>query len=183
MLYSIENREDLEELEELASLQNQVEEVHSQEKIGEHKFYENTRKIFEPLADLIKINSEKLTKTITQNSIKNNKALENLKEKALEWVNDKGVIAPYLASSLVFFYTPENKSQFKFIEDPISIMMNDFWINTSIPITPYSKMLTFRDIKKSYNLDGPLLRTANYNFNVTHSGPQDQKFLLSLEKK
>ena len=37
-------------------------------------------------------------------------------------------------------------------------------------------MLTFRDSNKSFNLDGDLLETmTNYDFNVSHSNPKDQK--------
>ena len=39
---------------------------------------------------------------------------------------DKGLIAPYLASSLANLFKPENKSQFKIIKDPNSTKMNDF---------------------------------------------------------
>ena len=42
-------------------------------------------------------------------SIKNEQALENLNEKVLESMNDKGKIALYLASSLVNRYKSEKK--------------------------------------------------------------------------
>ena len=44
MLYSIKNIESLEEIEELASLQNQVEEIRLQEKLGKQYIQENTKK-------------------------------------------------------------------------------------------------------------------------------------------
>ena len=45
-------------------------------------------------------------------------------------------------------------------------------------------MLTFRETTKSFKLEGDLLETmANFSFNVDHSNPQDQKKVLSLEKK
>ena len=49
-------------------------------------------------------------------------------------MNDKGMIAPYLASSLVNLFKPENKSQFRLRKDVNSTKMNDFLIqgkNTS----------------------------------------------------
>ena len=49
------------------------------------------------MTDAIKNTSENITKTITENTINNNKAIENLNEKILELMNDKGMIAPYLA--------------------------------------------------------------------------------------
>ena len=40
-------------------------------------------------------------------------------------MNDKGMIAPYLAISLVNLSKPENTSQFILIKDPNSIKMNE----------------------------------------------------------
>ena len=56
--------------------------------------------------------------------------------------------------------------------------MNDFLINGGIPVTLYSNMLTLRDSKKCIKSDGDLLDTMkNYDFNVNHSNPQDQKVI------
>ena len=46
------------------------------------------------MTDIIKNTSENKTKTLTENSINNNNAMENLNEKTLELMNDKGMIAP-----------------------------------------------------------------------------------------
>ena len=101
MLFTIKNREDLENLEEQTSLRNQVEDLRLRDKLGKQNVHENIKKLYEPLTDTIKNTSEELTKTITETSINNNKAIENLNENVLELMNDKGMIAPYLASSLV----------------------------------------------------------------------------------
>ena len=128
--------------------------------------------------------SLKTTKNITETSFKNNIALGNLNGKVIESMNDKGMIAPYLASSLVNLFKPENKSQLILLKDSNSIRMNDFLINTNIPVTLYSNMLTFRDSNKSFKLDGDLLKTmTNYNFNVAHSKPQDQKLIYEFGKE
>ena len=74
-------------------------------------------------------------------------------------MNDKGMTAPYLVSSLVNLFKPENKSQFRLIKDLNSTEMNNFLINTSVPVTLYSNMLTFRDTSRSFKLDGDLLKT------------------------
>ena len=66
------------------------------------------------MTDVIKYTSENITKTLSENSINNNKATKNLNEKILELMNDKGLLSPYLASSLVNLFKPENKSQFRF---------------------------------------------------------------------
>ena len=79
------------------------------------------------MTDAIKNTSETITKTLTENSINNNKAIENLKEKILELMNDKGLISPYLASSLVNLFKPENKSQFRLKKDLDSTKMNVFF--------------------------------------------------------
>ena len=106
MLYSIKNTEDLEKIKELATLQNQVKTIRLQDKLGKQTFHEDMKKLYELLTDTIKNVSENITKTLTENSINNNKAIENLNEKVLELMNEKGLIAPYLASSLVNLFKP-----------------------------------------------------------------------------
>ena len=151
MLYSIENRDGLEKLEELVSLNNQVKGLRLQDKLGKQNFHEDLKKLYEPLTDTIKNTSEDLTKTITETSNKNNKALENLTEKFLELMNDKCMLAPYLASSLVNLFKPENKTQFKLLKDPNSIRVNDFSIYTSIPVTLYCNMLILEIVINALN--------------------------------
>ena len=58
-----------------------MEEVRLQDKLGKQNFHENTKKLFEPGNDTIKNTSEILTKTITETSLNNNRALENLNQK------------------------------------------------------------------------------------------------------
>ena len=91
-------------------------------------------------------------------------------------MNVKGMIAPYLASSLVNLLKPENKSQFRFKKDPNSTKMNDFLIHGIIPVRLYSNMIIFRDSNKSFRLDGDLLKViTNNKFTADHSIPQDKK--------
>ena len=181
---SNQNREDLENLNELASLQDQVNEIRLQDKLGEQNYHRNRNKLLEPMADAIKNTSEKITKTLTENSIKNNKATESLNEKILELMNDKGMIAPYLASSLVNFFKPGNKSQFKFKKDLKSTKMNDFLIYEGLPVILFSNVLIFSDSNKSFKLDGDLLETmTNYDFNVSFSKPKDQKLIYEFPKE
>ena len=92
MIFSIKDREDLQKINELISLKNQVQEVRLQDKLGEQNYHEDAKKLFKPMTDVIKNNSEKITKTLTENSIINNKAIGNLNEKILELMNDKGII-------------------------------------------------------------------------------------------
>ena len=118
MLYSIKDREDLENLNELVSLQDQVKVIKLQDKLGKQNFHEDMKKVFEPVTKSLENTSENITKTLTENSINNNKAIENLNEKILELMNNNGLIAPYLASSLVNLFKPENKSQFRLKKRP-----------------------------------------------------------------
>ena len=94
MLFPIKDREDLEKLNELILLKDQVQEVRLQDKLGEQNYHEDAKKNFKPMTDEIKNTSEKIAKILTENSINNNKAIENLNEKILELMNDKGMIAP-----------------------------------------------------------------------------------------
>ena len=136
------------------------------------------------MTDGIKNTSESITKTLTENSNKNNKAIENLNEKTLEVMNDKGLISPYFVSSLLNLFKPENKSQFRLKKDLNSTKMNDFLINVGIPVSLFSNMLIFRDSNKSFELDGDLLETmTNYDFNVDHSNPKDQKLIDEFAKE
>ena len=184
MLFPIKNVEDLENLNELASLQNQVKVVKLQDKLGEQNFHEDMKKVFEPVTKSLENTSENITKTLTEKLINNNKAIENLNEKILELMNNNGLIAPYLASSLVNLFKPENKSQFRLKKDFNSTKMSDFLINGGIPVTLVSNMLIFRDSNKSFKLDGHLLESmTNYDFNVDHSNQQDRKLIYELAKE
>ena len=184
MLFPITNVEDLQNLNDAVSLQNQVKIVRLQDKLGEQNFHEDMTKVFEPLTDTLKKTSENITKTITENSINNNKAIENLNEKILELMNDKGLIAPYLTTSLVEVFKKDNKSQFRLRKDPNSTKMNDFLIHGTIPVTIFSNMIVFRDSNKSFRLEGDLLKViTNHKFNVDHSSSQDKKLIYQFAKE
>ena len=184
MMFPIRNIEDLQNLNEAVSLQNQVKVVRLQDKLGKQNFHENMEEVFEPLTDTLKKTSENITKSITENSINNNKAIENLNEKILELMNDKGMIAPYLTSSLVEVFKKDNKSQFRLRKDPDSTKMNDFLIHGTVPVTIFSNMITFRDSNKTFRLEGDLLKViTNYKFNVDHSNQQDRKIIYEFAKE
>ena len=184
MLFPIKDREDLEKSNELVSLQDQVKTVKLQDKLGEQNYHQKSEKLFEPVTKSVKDVSEKITKTLTENSINNNKAIEKLNEEILELMYDKGLIAPYLASSLVEVFKSDNKSQFRLKKDPNSTKMNDFLIHEQIPITLFSNMLTFRDTNKTFRLEGDLLKVmTNYKFNVDQSNQQDRKIIYEFAKE
>ena len=184
MLFPIKDREDLEKLNDLASLQDQVKVVRLQDKLGKQNFHEDMKKKFEPMTNTIKDVSEKITKTITETSNKNTKAISDLNEKVLELMDEKGLIAPYLTSSLVEVFKKDNKSQFRLRKDPNSTKMNDFLIHGTIPVTIFSNMITFRDSNKSFRLEGDLLKTiTNHKFNADNSSQQDKKLIYEFAKE
>ena len=126
MLFSIKDRVDLEKLEELALLQNRITVLRLQDKLGEQNFHQDGKKLFKQEADAIKKTSENITKTISENSTKNNKALEKIK-KVLELMKDKGMIAPFLTSSVVNLFTPENLSHFRLKKTLIQLIRTFVW--------------------------------------------------------
>ena len=100
MLFPIKDREELNKLEELASVQDQVKVVRFQDKLGKQNFHEDMKKVFEPVTKSLENTSEKLANAITESSTKNNQALENVNNKLLEIMNDRGILASYLMSPL-----------------------------------------------------------------------------------
>ena len=184
MLYSIKNREDLKNLNELVSLQDQVKVVKLQDKLGKQNFHEDMKKVFEPVTKSLENTSENLTKAITESSKENNLALENLNNKLLEIMNDRGILATYLMSPLSKITNPENTSQFKLVKDPSSNRVNDLNINNSIPITLYNNLLTFRDTGKEFELKGDLLKMiSNKNYNVDLASLADKKLMYDFAKE
>ena len=157
MLYSIKDREDLENLEDLVSLENQAKVVRLQDKLGKQSFYEDMKKVFQPVTKSLGNTSQDITKTITETSIKNNKALETLNNKLLEIMNDRGISASYLMSLLSKIFNPEKNSQFELVKDPSSARVNDFKIHNTKPITLNGNILTFRDTGEKFELTGDLL--------------------------
>ena len=184
MLYSIKDREDLENLEELVSLQDQVKVVRLQDKLGKQNFHEDMRKVFEPVTKSIENTSQNITKTIAETCLENNQAIENLNNKLLEKMNDRGILASYLMSPLSKITNPENASQFKFVKYPSSNRVNDLKIHNSIPITLHGNMLTFRDTNKQFEFKGDLLEMiTNSKFNVDLASLSDKKLMYDFAKE
>ena len=138
------------------------------------------KKVFEPVTKTLESTPQDITKTITETSIKNNQAIENLNEKVLESMNDKGLID----SSLIDVIKSDNKGQFRLSKDPNSTKTNDFLINEKVPVSIFSNMLTFRDTNKVFKLEGDLLKVmTNNKFNVDHSNQQDRKRIYEVAKE
>ena len=185
MLYSIKDREDLENLEELVSLQDQVKVVKLQDKLGKQNFHEDMKKVFEPVTKAFKNTSQDITKTITETSVKNNQAIENINNKLLEIMNDRGILASYLMTPLSKITNPENTSQFKLVQDHNSNRVNDLLMKNKIPITFNGNILTFRDTGKEFELTGDLLEmttNSNYNFNLASLADRKLMYYFAKEK-
>ena len=127
----MKDREDLEILEELVSLQSQVKAVRLQDKLGKQNFHEDMKKVFEPVTKSLENTSQDITKTIMETSIKNNRAIENLNNKLLEIMNDRGILASYLMSPLSKITNPENSTQFNLVKDSSSNKSKRF-VNTQL---------------------------------------------------
>ena len=184
MLYSIKDREELEILNELVSLQNQVKVDRLQDKLGKQNFHVDLKKVIEPVTKSLENTSQDITKTITESSIKNNQAIENLNNKLLEIMNDRGILASYLMNPLSKITNPENTSQFKLVKDPSSNRVNDLEIHNSIPITLYGNMLTFRDTNKQFEFKRDLLEMiTNSKYNVDLASLADKKLMYDFAKE
>ena len=184
MLYSIKDREDLENLNELGSLQDQVKTVRLQDKLGKQNFHEDMKKVFEPVTKSLENTSENLTKAITETSIKNNLAIENINNNLLEIMNDRGILATYLMSPLSRITNPDNTSQFRLVKDHNSNRVNDLLMKNKILITLYGNMLTFHDTNKQFELKGDLLEMiTNSNFNADLASLSDKKLMYDFAKE
>ena len=184
MLYSIKDREDLERLNELVSLQDQVKVVRLQDKLGKQNFQEDMKEVFEPVTKSLENTSDNLTKAITETSIKNNLAIENINNNLSEIMNDRGILATYLMSPLSRITNPENASQFKLVKDSNSNRVNDLKINKTIPITFYGNMLSFCDTNKQFELKGDLLEMITTSkFNVDLASLADEQLMHDFAKE
>ena len=109
--------------------------IRLQDELGKQIFHEEMKKVFQPVTKSLEKTSQDVTKTITESSITNNKAIEILSNKLLETMNDRGIIASYLLSPLSKITNPENFSKFKLVKDSSSNRVNDLKINKTIPFT------------------------------------------------
>ena len=142
------------------------------------------KKVFEPVTKLLENTSQDITKTMTQHSIKNNKALESLNNKLLEIMNDRGILAIYLMSTLSKITNPEKTSQFKLVKDSSSNRVNDLVIHNSIPFTLLDNLLTFRDTGEEFELKRDLLKLiTNKKYNVDLASSSDKKLRYDFSRE
>ena len=171
-------------MNKLVSLQNQVQDVRLQDKLGKQNFHADIEKVFEPVTESLENTSQKLTKTIIESYIKNNKALEHFNNKLLEIMNDRGILASYLMSPLSKITNPENSSQFTLVKDSNSNRVNVLKVNKTKPSTLYNNLLTFRDTVKKFELKGDLFKMiTNKNYNVDLASLSDKKLMYDFAKE
>ena len=96
-----------------------------QDKLGKQNFHEDVKKVFEPVTKSLENTYQDITKAIAESSSNSNKAIENLNNKLLEIMNDRGILAYYLMSPLSKITNPENSSQFKLVKYPSLNRVND----------------------------------------------------------
>ena len=141
-------------------------------------------KIFETVTKSLESTSQDITKTITENSLKNNQAIENLNNNFLEIMNDRGLLASRLLSFLSKITNLDNTSLIKLIKDSNSNRVNDLKINKTKPVTLHDNLLTFLDTNKHFELKGELLKTiTNKNYNVYFANLSDKKLLYDFAKE
>ena len=76
---------------------------------------------------------------------------EALTDKVLEKFEDRCILASYFVRPSANLFKPETESHFGILDNPISDKVNDFLINTNDPVTVFSNLTNFRDIKKNLN--------------------------------
>ena len=180
----MKNRENLEILMELTSLTNQVKALRLTDKLGKQNFRKDMKKVFASVTKAKIDTSEDVTKTITGTSNKNNEALENLDNKLLEIMKDRGIVACYLLSLLSKINNPKHTSQFKLIEGPISNRVNDLLINKTVPVTLYDNLLTFHDTDNDFELEGDILKMiTNKNYKVYLANLSYKKLMFEFAKQ
>ena len=142
------------------------------------------KKVFEPVTKPLEKTSQDITKTMTENSFKIYQALENLNNKLLEILNDRGILVSYLMSPLSKITNPENSSEFKLVKDSSSNRVNDLLVHNTIPNTFYSNLLTVRDTGKELELKGDLLKMiTNENYNVDLAKLSEKKIMYDFAKE
>ena len=99
-------------------------------------------------------------------------------------MSDRGIMASHLLSPLSKVTNPENTSEFKLIKDSTSNRVIDLLIHNSKLITLHDNLLTFRDTRKEFELNGDLLQLiTNKNYNVDLASLVDKKLMFDFAKE
>ena len=99
-------------------------------------------------------------------------------------MNDRGILATYVLSSLSKITNPENTTQLKLVKDHNSIRVNDLLMKNRIPITLHDNLLTFGDTDKIVELKGDFSNMiTNKNYNIDHASLSEKKLLYDFAKE
>ena len=79
--------------------------------------------------------SEKVQTNMTETSVMNNKAVQNINNKLSEIMNDRVIVATCLVNPLFKITKLELTGQFELVKDPSSNRVIDLLRNKTIPIS------------------------------------------------
>ena len=136
------------------------------------------------MIDIVEDVSKDVTKTRTEISKENDKALAKLNNKLLDILNDWGPLASYLLSPLSEITNQDHASQFKLVKyRDLNRVINRLLIKT-VQVIVYDNLLTFRDTDKKNELKGELVKTiTNKNYIVDLADLQVKKLMFEFAKK
>ena len=157
MIYSIKNKEDLKDLEKLEVIQPKVKQDRLVEKLSKQGYHYDIKELFEPITKTVRDTNQKLLEEAKSNT----KAIENLDEtndyvKSSESMNEIEIIQSNLIRLIAKLLEPENKSQFRLLEDPDSDNWNEYKLNRE-KVSLYDDKLVFSDIGLVFAVKGDFL--------------------------
>ena len=140
--------------------------------------------LFEPGTKINEDTSQKVTKTITETSIENDKALTNLNDTLLFIVNERAILASSLLSPLSKLKSREHNSRIKNVKCPDSNRVNDLLINKTLTVILYDNLFTFRDTDKKFEINEEFYKLITIeNYILVLSKLTDIKNLIEFAKE
>ena len=140
--------------------------------------------LFKPVTEKNEYTSQNVTKTVTETSIEDDKALTNLNDTLLIIMNDRATLASSLLSPLSKIKSREHNSQIKNVKCLDSIRVNDLLINKTIPVILYDNLFTFRNTDKKFEVNDEFFKIINIeNYILVLSKLTDNKNLIEFAKE
>ena len=134
-----------------------VKQVPLVEKLRKQGFHYDTKQQFEPIIKAVKDSNQNYLEETKSNT----KAIQNLDEsikyvKTLESLNKNEVIDSSLSRPIAKLLVPENKSQFRLLDDPDGDNCNDYKIHGE-KVSIYDDKILFRETGIVFALQGDFL--------------------------
>ena len=130
MLFSIKKRDDLEKKQvSINTKPNQSFGI--KDKLGKQNYHEVVKKVFEPFTKSNKDDPENITKTITKESKKKDKAIADLNNKLSDIMIDWSISASYFLSLLFEITNRKETSQYQPVMDPDSNGVKDLFLKST----------------------------------------------------